>query len=86
MKNESSHHDIHVRAKLHEQMKFPNTSTTKTIFTQLQKTLTFTPILIHTNFDHEFILYIDIYYKEIAEILHQISIKDNKEYFILYIS
>jgi hypothetical protein len=85
-KDEPSHHDARARAKLHGRMKFPDTPATRKAFAQLQKALASAPILIHADFDREFILYIDTCYEGVAGALYQISMEDNKEHPILYIS
>ena len=86
MIDESSQFNSWVKAKFHDKKRFLDISITQKTFEKLKKTLIFILIFIHINFNHEFILYIDIYYKEIMEILYQISIEDNKKYSILYIS
>jgi len=67
-------------------MQFPDTPATWEAFVKLKEALASTPVLIHTDLDHEFILYIDTCYEGVAGILPQISAEDNKEHPILYIS
>ena len=56
------------------------------LFRLLQKALVSSPVLIHPNFERDFVLYIDACAHGIAGSLHQISLEDRKEHPILYIS
>jgi hypothetical protein len=86
MKEEPSHHDTRARAKFHGRMQFPDTPATREAFEKLKEALVSAPVLIHADFDLEFILYIDVCYQGVTGTLHQISTKDNQEHPILYIS
>src|SRR5438045_651136 len=77
-KNEPSHSTSRARVKLHGKMKFPDTPATRKAFEQLKEALASISVLIHTNFDREFILYINACYEGVAGTLHQISVEDNK--------
>lgn len=86
MKKEPSHHDTHARAKFHDKMRFPDTPTTREAFEKLKEALASAPILIHADFDHEFLQYIYACYEGVTGTLHQISAENNKEHPIHYIS
>ena len=71
---------------MHNKQQFPNTPKIRETFRLLQQILASSLVLIHPNFEREFILYIDACAHDIAETLYQISLEDQKEYPILYTS
>src|SRR5271169_2957931 len=83
---EPSHHDLKVRTRIHGNQQFPDTPKTHEAFRLLQQALASSPVLIHPDFEREFILYIDACARGVAGSLHQISLEDQKEHPILYIS
>ena len=84
--DEPSHHDLKARARIHGSRQFPDTPETREAFRLLQQALASSPVLIHPDFEREFILYIDACALGLAGNLHQISLEDQKEHPILYIS
>jgi hypothetical protein len=81
-----SHSDPKIRAWVHSNRKFPDTPETRNAFRLLQQALASSPVLIHPDFEREFILYIDACALGVAGNLHQVSLEDGKEHPILYIS
>src|SRR5947207_3689156 len=84
--DEPSHHDQKAQARIHSKQPFPETPSTRQAFPLRQQAFGSSPILIHPDVEREFILYIDACARGIAGSLHQISLEDQKEHPILYIS
>ena len=84
--DEFSYHNLKARIRIHDKQQFSNTPKIREIFRLLQWILASSFILIHPDFEREFILYINIYTHDIIKSLYQISLKNQKKYLILYIS
>ena len=78
---------IHRREwKLHGWNKFLDTQETQEAFEKLKVALASAPVLIHPDFEREFILYVDACYEGVTGNLAQVSKEDGQEHPILYIS
>jgi len=73
-------------AKAHYTLPFPDTEEIRKAFEILKARLSSAPVLIHPEFDLEFILYTDARRKEIGVGLYQVSQENDKLYPILFIS
>jgi hypothetical protein len=72
-------------AKMRSNTPFPDNQKIREAFLQLKTALSNAPVLVHPNFEKEFILYTDACRKGIAGALYQMS-DDSKEHPILFIS
>jgi len=72
--------------KAHYTLPFLDTKEIRKAFKILKAHLSSAPVLIHLDFDREFILYTDAYRKGIRAGLYQMSLKDNKLHPVLFIS
>jgi len=73
-------------AKARYALPFPDTEEIRKAFEILKARLSSAPVLIHPDFDREFILYTDACRKGIGAGLYQVSLEDNKLHPILFIS
>ena len=73
-------------AKAHYTLSFPDTEEIRKAFEILKAHLSSAPVLMHLDFEREFILYTDACRKGIGAGLYQMSIEDDKLYPILFIS
>ena len=73
-------------AKARYVLPFPDTEEIRKAFEILKARLSSAPMLIHLDFDREFILYTDTYRKGIEAGLYQVSLEDNKLHLIFFIS
>ena len=73
-------------AKARYALPFPDTDEIRKAFEILKARLSSAPVLIHPNFDREFILYTDACRKGIGAGLYQMSLEDNKLHPVLFIS
>jgi hypothetical protein len=72
-------------AKMRSNAPFPDSKAIRDAFAELKKALSTAPVLVHPDFEKEFILYTDACRKGIAGALYQMS-DDNKEHPVLFIS
>jgi len=73
-------------AKARYALPFPDTEEIRKAFEILKARLSSAPVLMHPDFEQEFILYTDVCRKGIGARLYQVSLEDNKLYPILFIS
>jgi len=73
-------------AKAHYTLPFSDTKDIRKVFEILKACLSSVLVLIHPDFDREFILYTDVCRKGIGAGLYQVSLEDNKLHAILFIS
>ena len=78
--------DAKARARIHGRCSFPDTPEARSAFEKLKEALTQAPVLIHPDFERGFILYTDACKLGVAGTLAQISLEDNKEHPVLFIS
>jgi Reverse transcriptase (RNA-dependent DNA polymerase)/RNase H-like domain found in reverse transcriptase len=71
--------------KMHSNTPFPDTPKIREAFQNLKLALSNAPVLIHPNFEKEFVLYTDACRKGIAGALYQMG-DDSKEHPVLFIS
>jgi len=72
-------------AKAHYILPFLDTEEIRKMFENLKARLSFALVLIHLDFDQEFILYTNAYRKGIGAGLYQVSLEDNKLHPIFFI-